>query len=569
MKFKKPFSWLGIALLLTMLLLVFPTAAALAYDVTPSPTTATIGSTVSLTGTGWAASMTLAFYFSPQSVAIGTNVDTNLTINQYVGTTTTTASGTISHTFLVPSNMTTGNQVVTPGTYYIYACIYNTSVTPNYFQVWAYTTLSVLGNATLAAPAPATGAPGTSVTLTGTNFAPSRALTITVDGTAVSPTSGGTTSAIGAVAAAINVPYLPAGPHTITVSDGTTSKSTSFTITPYVAVAPQSGPTGTQVTVAGNGFGAVKSVTIYFNNQQVATTLSSTTGTIDATKFTIPDLSLPAGSYDIKVADSSSNLATAPFQLTVPVQPTPTETATPTPTETATPTPTETATPTPTPEIQVLTAGTQFVVTGNDFTPNAQITATIDGDVLGTLTANDAGAFQMQFQVASDLKHGNHTIAVTDGTHTENYTYTVESTPPDIPVPIAPAQGATPGKPIMFEWSPVTDPSAPVTYDLQIATDSNFTDASIVVNETGLSSPVYTLTTEEQAQLTGQSTPYYWHLRAVDAASNESPWTGAMALRVPAPFSFPTWLIYTLAGVGAVILFGIGYLVGRRTAFYY
>ena len=42
-----------------------------------------------------------------------------------------------------------------------------------------------------------------------------------------------------------------------------------------------------------------------------------------------------------------------------------------------------------------------------------------------------------------------------------------------------------------------------------------------------------------------------------------------MTLRVPAPFGIPTWLIYTLAGVGAVIIFGIGYLVGRRTAFYY
>jgi hypothetical protein len=565
MKLKKPFSWLGLAIVMMMLILLIPATAAWAAALSLPVSSAKVGDTVLLTGGAFSPSQPTAIYFSYQTAGLGQKIGTDITTYQTLVIDNADTNGGFAFNIVIPAKITSvGSYDVIPGTYRIYACIL-TSFDPTAIQ--AVTQITILGNATLAAASPATGAPGTAVTLTGANFLASHALTITFDGTPVTAVSGGTTSAAGAVAATINVPYQPAGAHTITVSDGTTSQSTAFTITPYIAAAPQSGPTGTDVTIAGNGFGAVKSVTVYFNNQQVATTLSSTTGTIDNIHITIPNLNLPAGSYDIKVADSASNLGTAPFQLTVPVQPTPTETATPTPTETATPTPTPT--PTVTPDINVLSAGTSVVISGNDFAPNGQIVITVDGEMVGTLTANAAGAFVSQFQVASNLKHGDHTIAVTDGTTTKDYTYTVESTPPDIPVPLAPASGATPKKPIMFEWSPVTDPSAPVTYDLQVASDSNFTASSIVIDKTGLTSPVYTLTADEQAELVGQSTPYYWHIRAVDAASNQSPWTGAMAVHVSAPFNFPTWLIYTMAGVGAVIIFGIGYLAGRRTAFYY
>ena len=186
-----------------------------------------------------------------------------------------------------------------------------------------------------------------------------------------------------------------------------------------------------------------------------------------------------------------------------------------------------------------------------------------------TVTFQFNSSMSFEYESASNLKHGDHTISVTDGTTTKDYTYTVESTPPDVPAPSAPANGATPQRPIQFTWNAVTDPSAPVTYDLQVSSDANFGSGSILVDKTGVTATFYTLTTDEQAKLVGQSQPYYWHIRAVDAAQNQSDWSPALEVRVPAPFGFPTWLIYTLAGVGAVIIFGIGYLVGRRTAFYY
>ncbi len=631
MKLKKPLSWLGLALVLTMLLLAIPTASAFAATLVFTPTVAAVGQQVTLTGSGYGANSQIGVYFSNQNVVQFKVIGTDVTIYSYVGQFAADANGNISGTYTIPATFSQGGAAVTSGTYYLYA-VQLDSANPN--TILTKGTLTVQPNASLNAPSPATGAPGTTITLTGTNFLPSHALTFTFEGAAVTPLTGGTSDTNGAVSATISVPYLSAGAHSITVSDGTAPQSTTFTITPYIAAAPQSGPVGTEVTIAGNGFGAVKSVTIYFNNQQVTTTLTSSTGTIDNTKFTIPDLNLPAGTYDIKVADSSSNLGTAPFQLTVPTQPPPTTTPTPTADIQVTVSGTtvningtgfkassqitvsiegsvvSTATsdangafatqfevpasvtpgdhvisvtdgtstkqytftkapPAAAPDIQVLAAGTSVVISGTDFAPNSTITISVDGETLGTLTANAAGAFVSQLQMPGDLKHGDHTIAVTDGTNTKDYTYTVESTPPDIPTAVSPAQNATPKKPIVFEWTPVSDPSAPVTYNLQVATDANFSAGSVVINKTGLSSPSYTLTTDEQDLLTGKSTPYYWHVSAEDAASNQSPWTGALPFNVSAPFSFPTWLIVTVAIVGAIVLFGIGYLVGRRTAFYY
>jgi len=108
-----------------------------------------------------------------------------------------------------------------------------------------------------------------------------------------------------------------------------------------------------------------------------------------------------------------------------------------------------------------------------------------------------------------------------------------------------------------------------VTYTLQIATADDFADDSIVLEKAELAKAQYILTEEDELELAGMETPYYWRVRAVDAAMNESAWTGAGEFYVPPPFAFPKWLFYTLLGIGAVIIFAIGYWLGRRTAFYY
>jgi hypothetical protein len=115
-----------------------------------------------------------------------------------------------------------------------------------------------------------------------------------------------------------------------------------------------------------------------------------------------------------------------------------------------------------------------------------------------------------------------------------------------------------------FEWFAVVDLSLPVTYDLQIATNASFTD--ILVEHTELPNAEYTLTEEEKLDSTSDEEPYYWRVRAVDAASNVSSWSGATSFTVGFSFSgLPGWLLYTLIGVGGVILFVFGFWLGRRT----
>jgi hypothetical protein len=123
--------------------------------------------------------------------------------------------------------------------------------------------------------------------------------------------------------------------------------------------------------------------------------------------------------------------------------------------------------------------------------------------------------------------------------------------------------------PVSFDWEEVTADSSPVTYILQVATDDDFAADSIVLKKEGLTKSEYTVTEAEAIDLIGQETPYYWRVRAVDAAENEGEWTGAGEFYITQPLGFPTWAIYTLLGLGGLALFGVGYWMGRRTAYYY
>src|SRR5207302_2340199 len=81
-------------------------------------------------------------------------------------------------------------------------------------------------------PSPVSGPVGTSVTITGQNFKPSTALSVTFGSTAATVTSGGTSSSLGAVNLTFTVPFSGNGSFAISVSDGTNSatSATKFTV---------------------------------------------------------------------------------------------------------------------------------------------------------------------------------------------------------------------------------------------------------------------------------------------------------------------------------------------------
>ncbi len=179
------------------------------------------------------------------------------------------------------------------------------------------------------------------------------------------------------------------------------------------------------------------------------------------------------------------------------------------------------------------------------------------------------GTFVSPFFKAPPSAKGDHTITATDGVNTATAVFTMESTMPKVPPPKEPKDGAKAKSPVTFDWDDVLDDSAPVTYQLQIATDKNFTAASLVLDKSGIASSSYIMSELEELKLAGVDTPYYWRVQAFDAASNPSGWTGAGTFYVSGPFTFPDWGIYVGAAAGAIIFFLLGMWIGRRTAFMY
>ena len=99
-------------------------------------------------------------------------------------------------------------------------------------------------------PSPITGIVGSSVTITGSNFKPSSALTVTFGSTTATIVSGGTSSSTGAVNVTFLVPFSGNSSYTISVSDGTNSASSA---TKYAVIGSFDGLGLTSVTKTGSG----------------------------------------------------------------------------------------------------------------------------------------------------------------------------------------------------------------------------------------------------------------------------------------------------------------------------
>jgi hypothetical protein len=296
---------------------------------------------------------------------------------------------------------------------------------------------------------PTSGATGTEVSVTGVNLLPGATVTVSYDGESVATVTAGSN---GSVSATFDALESTTGAHTVTISDGTSSPTATFTITAEASITPGSGNVGSTVTVSGTGFGASKAITITYDSATV--------------------------------------------------------------------------------------------------TPTAPITTDADGNFSGTFTAPASSG-------------GSHSVSLSDGTTTKAFTFTMETTAPAIPQQLLPYGASKPAQPITFDWEDVTDPSAPVTYSLQIATDASY--ASLVLNKSGLTASEYTLTVAEELDSVSKDNPYYWRIRATDAAGNSSNWGPNGTFYIGT--TWPGWLMWVWIGLGALFLGIFFFWLGRRIAF--
>ncbi|MFQ6121667.1 MAG: IPT/TIG domain-containing protein [Dehalococcoidales bacterium] len=561
MKYTRILRIFSIAIILALLVAAVPATPAQAVGtLVLVPDEGKIGDEIVVAGEGFNKSTATsdkyaAIFFSSQEATLIDDIDEDVTIYEKVEDGIwLDENGEFEVTFTVPTELNDGStdRDVTTGTYYVYACHYvGTTLATRIRAIAEFTVIG--GEITLDLDS---GPVGTEVEITGTDFSSNESITIEYDGSEVDIEDGDTqTTSGGSFTSIILIPESTAGAHTITVTVAGSEVEAEFTVEPEIFLNPLSGSANTTVTVSGTGFARRQEVVVYFNNVGLATATTSTGGSFD-TEFIVPELG--TGIYDVEAEDEDENLDTAKFTITVPPPPSPEPTPSPAPPPSLT-----------TASISSTTGpvGSDLIVGGAGFEAEGDITIKWDDEEVATVTADASGIFVAAFRIPAS-KHGDHTITISDGTNTHELTFTVESTPPPVPTPLLPEMGVKVKSPISFDWEDVTDESLPVTYTLQIASNRDFSDASMVLEKAELTESEYTVTPEEELKLVPQEAPYYWRIRAIDGALNEGDWTGAGIFYVTAPFGMPSWALYALIGLGGLLLFIIGYWLGRRTAYY-
>jgi len=200
--------------------------------------------------------------------------------------------------------------------------------------------------------------------------------------------------------------------------------------------------------------------------------------------------------------------------------------------------------------------GTDLVISGSGFIASETVTVTYDDLEVATATVDSKGAFFVTFDVpTSDA--GSHLLTITDGTNIREFEFTMESEPPPAPV-LVPVTDVKSNSALQLQWEDVNDASLPVSYSLQIALDEDF--ASIVLQKQGLTESEYTLTQGEMLKPTRKATPYYWRVKATDSAANEGEWSTTDSFNVTAGSALPTWAIIILIVFGVLV---IGFLIFR------
>ncbi|MEI7580076.1 MAG: hypothetical protein WCJ58_08690 [bacterium] len=171
---------------------------------------------------------------------------------------------------------------------------------------------------------PATGAPGSKVVISGTNFDPNQSISFKWDGKTTSAVNKVSTSSSGSFTVDFIVPPdTLAGVHQLEAYSGDVSVSVAtFTTTAQTLVmSPTSGNTGMKITATGTNFAANQSIILYWDDATVLSTdpssLTTSAGGGFTTVFTVP--SATRGTHYIKaIGEKSDNIAIASFAIAGP-----------------------------------------------------------------------------------------------------------------------------------------------------------------------------------------------------------------------------------------------------------
>ena len=237
---------------------------------------------------------------------------------------------------------------------------------------------------------PATGPPGTLVSLYGYGFTSTNStctVTYTVWWAGTVPLVTGATGTTGTISTSFIVPtyYTRASyPITVTTNATDTSYPVYFTTIPQITLSPSSGYVGEQITVTGSGFYASSSVTIYFDTTAVVTTSATSSGTLTSIVFTVP----PSyrGTHTVKGTDALGDSSPVSFTTLQKITITP----------------------------ALAAVGDQITISGTGFAASQSATIYFDDETAGSATTNSVGTVsQTSFTIPASA-WGSHTIRIQD-----------------------------------------------------------------------------------------------------------------------------------------------------------
>ncbi len=325
--------------------------------VTSPPSGIASGVTLTVIATNMEASKITTFYFD--DIVVGTN--------------TSTVGGVAELVFAVPVGQNTGTHVIRAS---------------NSVYTVASTTIAIATPAITLSPA--TGAIGTKVSVTGTNFRANNPVSFFMNGTDLVPDTSITANGSGGFAATFTVPVLAAGANTVKVqSDATLFATATYTVTtPALTLSPITGADGLTITASGTGFLANSTVRFYVNDAMMDDT--ATTNEFGAFKKSVElPSSFPTGALTIRAQTSDINFATATYTVVSAAF---------------------------TASLTAGVPGTQVTLTGTNFDPNKKVTVRWNGENIETsknpLKTNSSGSFLTKITIPADYVSGNGQIEV-------------------------------------------------------------------------------------------------------------------------------------------------------------
>lgn len=289
-----------------------------------------------------------------------------------------------------------------------------------------------------------------------------------------------------------------------------------FNVLPDIKLEPKSGTPGTEVTIKGTGFPAnCQEISISFDGQDTGLEVSASELGSFSTTFTIPQTI--AGKHQFQASTESLYLEelTASFQVEPKISIQPEH-----------------------PEI-----GEEVTVSGSGFAASSQVSIEYDDIAISDSPTTDAsGSFSHSFPVPESTRDEHIIIATDAAGNSATYGLPLEGEPPPAPNLVHPCEGERFGwfgpQLVVFRWQPVEDPSG-ITYTLEVGRNTSVWPPTAI--KEGLTEPSCTLRLEPGT--------YYWHVKAIDGAGNESAWALA-----PYPFKVGMFSVWYLIIGGLIFL---------------